>query len=182
MAHRVFVALWPGEATRRALSAWQNRWSWQGAARAALLDAADLHVTLHFLGAPSSDRLPALVDALRRIEIQPFSLHFGRGALWPRGLAVALPNAVPTTLLDLHGRIGTALRTLDFAVEDRPYRPHVTFARKAEGASAVDADGDEAIVWPARAFALAESVAAGDRRYRVIARFARARQPPSGAG
>jgi 2'-5' RNA ligase len=61
------------------------------------------------------------------------TLSQGRATSWPGGIAV-LELAAPPGLLQLHGSLADVLRTLDWPVEARPFRPHVTFARHAQGA------------------------------------------------
>lgn len=168
---RAFVALWPGERTRAALAAWQGRWRWSDArSTPSLLDAFDLHATLHFLGAVDVERLPDVAAALAAVTPSPaFALRLRTGELWRGGIAVALPLERPPALLDLHARVGAAFASAGFMLETRPYRPHVTFARRAAGVAPVNADPP--LAWPVRGFALACSAADGARRYRVIARF-----------
>lgn len=175
---RLFIALWPGEATRRALVDWQGRCSCAEPAGAALIGADDLHLTLHFLGTVDADRQPPLVAALGAVPLEGFTLSFGRAASWPHGLAIAFPVAMPPALVDLHARLGDVLKDLGHRVERRPYRPHVTLARRCAGMSAADA----VVAWPVRSFVLAGSAperTPEGRRYRLIGRFGLGRQPPS---
>ena len=128
---RLFLALWPSAALREALVAWQRDWSWS--AGAALVRPERLHLTLHFLGAVDAARLPALREGLD-VTGEPFKLdlHTGRPGVWPGGIAV-LETAAPPALLGLHARLGQALQALGLPLEARPWRPHLTFARKAAG-------------------------------------------------
>jgi 2'-5' RNA ligase len=129
---RLFLALWPDEATRESLAAAQRAWTWT--AGAALVPREKLHVTLHFLGPVPATRFGAL-QPLFDTRGEPFTLTTGnaRHHVWPGGIAV-LEFAAPPALQRLHAALGKALREHEFAIEDRPYRPHVTFARKAGGA------------------------------------------------
>jgi 2'-5' RNA ligase len=129
---RLFLALWPDDATRDSLAAAQQAWTWP--AGAALVPREKLHITLHFLGQVPAARLAALQPVVD-IGGEPFMLA-GDGArqqVWPGGIAV-LELAAPPALQRLHAALATALRAQDFPVEDRPFRAHVTFARKAWGA------------------------------------------------
>jgi 2'-5' RNA ligase len=65
------------------------------------------------------------------------------------------PLAVPDALLDLHAALGQALAGLGIALEERPFRPHVTMARHASGATPPHAPAH--IAWPVTGFALVES-------------------------
>ena len=62
-AVRLFIALWPPPAVQRALLSCQQAVCSPGLAWP--VPAAQLHLTLHFLGAVPRQRLPALQAALR---------------------------------------------------------------------------------------------------------------------
>jgi 2'-5' RNA ligase len=130
---RLFIALWPGEALRRAIASWQQAWSWPP--RAALVKPDRLHLTLHFLGDVPASRLPQLVEGLTA-RVEPFTLALGRGEVWPNGIALLRPDATPSALVRLHAVLGGELEQLGLPVETRPYRAHVTLARRARGAVA----------------------------------------------
>jgi RNA 2',3'-cyclic 3'-phosphodiesterase len=149
---RLFVALWPDAAVRAALADRRDRWQWNLGARPVRTDK--LHLTLHFLGAVPRARLPELRSALRR-PFTAFALEFRSPTLWPRGLAVIEPVAVPPPLGELHAALGAALLHLGLPCESAPWRPHVTLARRA--AAAVPPAQAAALHWPVRGYALVES-------------------------
>jgi RNA 2',3'-cyclic 3'-phosphodiesterase len=131
---RLFLALWPTPPVRRALQGLQARWHWPQAA--AVVDPARLHITLHFLGQVPQDR----VDEFRAALAVPFEPHVlalaqGRATVWPGGIAV-LELQAPRELQALHADLSRALQSLRWPLEERRYRPHVTFARRAQGARA----------------------------------------------
>jgi RNA 2',3'-cyclic 3'-phosphodiesterase len=128
---RLFIALWPGEALQQSIAAWQQAWSWPP--HAAPVKAERLHLTLHFLGNVAAARLPKLAQAMR-VPFEPFTLTFGQPEVWPNGVAVVLPDRAPAALLRLHAALGRELAALDLPVDERPYRAHVTLARRAHGA------------------------------------------------
>lgn len=163
---RLFLAVWPDAAVRDALAAWQRAWTWPPGA--ALVPSERLHLTLHFLGNVPVDEVPALTAALR-VRFEPFELHFGHAELWPGGTAVVRPDATPTALLGLHGRLAAALAGVDRPVEFRRYKAHVTLARRALGATAPAAQPK--FSWRADAgFVLVRSLP--DRAgYELLARF-----------
>lgn len=132
---RLFIALLPGEAVRDAMAAWRDAWTWPR--QAALVKTSRLHVTLHFLGDVPVEHIAALAPALA-VPFAPFTLRLDRAALWPHGLAVLEPDAAPDALQALHAALAGALRCAGLAVDERPYRPHVTLARRAKGAVAPD--------------------------------------------
>lgn len=150
---RLFIALWPDPAVRVALAAWSEHWQWNAAARR--VHAERMHLTLHFLGDVPRALLPALQPALR-LPFAPFSLLLGRAAVWRGGIAVLEPERVPQRLHLLHRALGEALRGLALPVETRPYRPHLTLARRASLALP-PAQGPQ-LRWPVRGYALVESL------------------------
>jgi 2'-5' RNA ligase len=129
---RLFLALWPDDAARETLAAAQRAWTWP--AGAALVPREKLHLTLHFLGPVPATRFAAL-QPLFGTRGEPFLLtaEGARHHVWPGGIAV-LELAAPSALQRLHAALADVLRAQGFGVEDRAYRPHVTFARKAWGA------------------------------------------------
>lgn len=159
---RLFLALWPGDAVREALRIRRDAWTWlRGAAP---VPVGKLHLTLHFLGAQPRARLPELLDGFV-VPFDPFTITIDAPAIWHNGVAVLEAHAVPAALLDLHARLAGALVALGLAPERRPYRPHVTLARRAVGAVAPP---DAApLDWTADGYALVESHLGGDG-YRVL--------------
>lgn len=160
---RLFIALWPTPAVRGALSAEQGRWCWP--AGVALTPADNLHLTLHFIGAIPAVRLPYVMQGLR-ISAPRFTLELDAPAVWPNRCAVWCASQTPTALAALHGTLAQALCALDLPVESRPFRPHVTLARHAAGATPPMACA--ALHWPVRGFGLVQSAAG---RYMPIARY-----------
>ena len=163
---RLFLALWPGDASRRALAAARDRWAWpQGAAP---VPTARLHLTLHFIGALPAARLAELGDALA-VPFAPFTLAFGRTALWHHGIASLCPIEVPGRLRELHAGLGAALRGAGIATETRPFRPHVTLAKRAQGAT--PPPEEPRWRWPLRGYALVVSEQRPALTYRVLRRY-----------
>lgn len=162
---RLFIGLWPDVAEREALLAHQRSWVWPP--RAACTQAPRLHATLHFLGDVARERLPSMRAALR-VPVNPFEMTFDRDELWPAGIAVLATTVPAPPLLDLHARLAQVLRVQGLRCERRPYRPHVTLARRAAGA-VVPAE-PPAIRWLVRGYELIESHPAAGR-YEVLERY-----------
>lgn len=159
---RLFVALWPDAAALRALTAWQARWSWPQ--RAVVVAPAQLHLTVQFIGAVPNARLPELAQALA-LPMHPFDLTLDRAEVWPQGLAVLCPDAVTDALTALHADLQAALQRLALPVDTRAFRPHVTLARKAAGASPPSAP--PTLRWSVQGFALVQSRGG----YRTLVRY-----------
>lgn len=161
---RLFVALWPDAGVRAALQAASALWHWQPGA--AVVGADRLHLTLHFLGALPRERIPELTRALR-LPFTRCELVLDRAALWRGGVAIVEPSAVPAPLVELQGALGAALHAIGLPVEARPWRPHVTLARRAHA----DVPRIAPIAWPLRGHVLVESHPHRRPRYEVIATF-----------
>ena len=160
-AQRLFIALWPDARVRAALSARRDAWQWPPGA--AIVNADKLHATLHFIGQVAAQQVDAVRDAIA-LPFTPFELTLREPAVWRGGIAV-LESDAPAALLDLQVRLGLALDALGLPVEQRPYRPHVTLARKARGAVP---PGATPVSWPVHDFALV--VSAGGE-YAVMQRY-----------
>jgi RNA 2',3'-cyclic 3'-phosphodiesterase len=164
---RLFIALWPDEPLRDALASWQQSWAWP--ARAARVPRERLHLTLHFLGDVPAEHLPRLVDGLTA-RFAPFELTLGHGEVWPNGVAVLRPENAPGPLLVLQAALRRELVALGVPVEARAYRPHVTLARRAQGAEPPACA--PAVEWLADSgYVLARSLPGG-AGYEVLHRFA----------
>jgi RNA 2',3'-cyclic 3'-phosphodiesterase len=163
---RLFIALWPGEALRRAITSWQQAWSWPP--RAALVKPDRLHLTLHFLGDVPSNRLPRLVDGLKA-RVEPFTLALREGEVWPNGVALLRPDTIPPALVRLHAALRRELEEQELPVESRSYRAHVTLARRAHGA--IPPQQGPNLRWPIDSgYVLVRSLPGG-AGYDVLARF-----------
>lgn len=170
---RLFIALWPDDALRRAFGAWAAPGLGGGGMKPVAPER--LHLTLHFMAGVPNDRLPALCAALR-VPFQPFELRFSHCQRWPGGLLVAPPDALPPALARLHADLGDALRRLGVPVEARAYRPHVTLARRYAGPPPCSARVPWS--WKVRAFALVQSRAHEGGAYTVLHRYRSRAQLP----
>lgn len=159
---RLFLALWPAPDERVRLVEHREQWSWP---RAASLVAHDrIHLTLHFIGPVERARV-AEVSAALNVPVQPFVLEMARAEVWPRGVAVLRPTQIPEQLTRLRADLGEALGELDLPLEARPWRPHVTLARRATGAVApLDS---QPLCWRVDGYVLVESLLGAGGGYRI---------------
>lgn len=128
---RLFIGLWPDEQVRQALFEHQQRWQWPPGA--ALVRRERLHITLHFLGDVAHDRIQCLQQALEGVRGSRFPVRCEGPQRWHGGLVV-LGVAASPPLLALQQAVGSELQALGLPLGRRPYTPHVTLARRAEGA------------------------------------------------
>jgi 2'-5' RNA ligase len=128
---RLFLALWPTHEVRAALAGHALQWHWPQAARRTAVER--LHLTLHFLGDVAAAQVPQLQQALR-LPWEGCALTLDAAEVWRGGIAVLEARVVPPALASLHQRLGDALRAQGIAVEERRLRPHLTLARRAQGA------------------------------------------------
>lgn len=166
LRRRVFFALWPDHTIAAALHE-TARGLWP-ACGGRLMRRDTLHLTLAFLGEVPNAALDRLSRAAARIEGAPFVLELDRVGSWHGQRIVWLaPHDVPAALSALVGDLDAALEAEGFALEARPFSPHVTLLRNA--CSAPPATGPAAVRWPVSAFALLESVrGVGVATYRVL--------------
>ncbi|WP_395703006.1 RNA 2',3'-cyclic phosphodiesterase [Aquabacterium sp.] len=163
---RCFVALMAPPAAQLQADAGRAAWLWPAGVRPLL--GADLHLTLHFIGDVAAARLPALQAALGRVRQPPVPVTLDTPMLWRSGIAVLAGDATPA-LRALHQALAAALADAGFALETRPWRPHLTLARRAGGAGLPA--GPQPLAWCAEAFTLACRAEGTARRYRELARW-----------
>jgi len=132
---RLFVALWPPEqAVKELADAIAGVRALEPAVRWTRTE--QWHLTLAFLGEVAEERLPELNGRLARAARRHPALslrfagsgRFGDRVLWTRVEGDREP------LRHLAASAAAAARRSGVAVDDRPYRPHLTLARGARGA------------------------------------------------
>lgn len=124
---RLFYALWPDAATRKALE------KWQPALKGRLVPPYNLHITLAFLGNQPASLLPILRTILNRLEAPALKLkldqlgHFARNRVAWAGMTF-----IPPELLQLHAALISELKENCIRHDERPqFVPHLTLARNA---------------------------------------------------
>jgi 2'-5' RNA ligase len=133
---RLFVAVEVGEEDRRALAAWAQEAV--GADKGMrVVDPAQLHLTLAFLGHRSLDEIEPLGAVVAGFAGRPAPVLRTAGALWlsprrPHVLTVAIED-VGSALAELHDAVWSPLEELGHERERRPFRPHLTVARVRHG-------------------------------------------------
>jgi len=168
---RVFFALWPGEAGRGGLAAWQPELHKLCGGRS--MRAATLHSTLVFLGDVAPHRLEALQLAAQEVQGKSFELVFDVARYWGHNhIVYAAPHIVPPQLVQLVHDLEQRLSKHRFRFDQHTFKPHVTLLRHAQWSDAPLPEMDK-VKWRCRNFALLQSAPdAEGANYRVLGRFA----------
>lgn len=168
---RLFFALWPPQAVRQALLAQvQGRLPPDHGRR---VHPADLHATLVFLGAVSAPRMPCIMEAAEGLDCGGFDLELDYLGYWKRPRVIwAGARRTPAVLTDRVRALQAHLQGCGFEPEPRPFRLHVTLARKARPIEEVGLESP--VIWPVAGFALVESVSLPGQanRYEVLKTWA----------
>lgn len=167
---RLFLALWPDQAEREALCAWQPPLQVLCGGKAMHPDT--LHCTLAFLGEVEMRRLEALALAAREVAMRPFDLELAAAHYWGHNhIVYAAPAALAPELGELVSRLEAALRRHRFHFESRAYKAHVTLLRHAQWTD-VPLPAMPFVRWRCREFVLVRSLSdARGARYEVLCRF-----------
>lgn len=94
----------------------------------------NLHITLQFLKSVDKDDIPSLIaHAQQQIKtLSCFSIVLGNLELFPsphRPQVISLHIPANQALNNLAMRVGQGIVQTGYAIEQRPYRPHVTLGR-----------------------------------------------------
>ncbi len=155
-ARRLFFALWPTREERRALSAAAAAAVGTSGGRA--VPEENLHVTLAFLGQvpPGRTALAHRVGSSGAHAAAPLVLRFERLAYWREPqILVALTAAAAAPVAALAATLQRAASAAGFLPELKPFRAHVTVARKVAHAAASTPLPN--VQWTCAEFALVES-------------------------
>ncbi len=108
------------------------------------VDPQGIHLTLKFLGNIATDQVPRIIEAITLASqgTSPLKLQIGGLGAFPnlqrpRVIWVAVTGEVDP-LIALQRGIDQALVPLGFAIEKRPFSPHLTLGRLRERASPVE--------------------------------------------
>lgn len=137
---------------------------------------ADLHLTLAFLGEVPADAMPVLQHAAADAATGPFALQLCCVDYWARpGVLCLLPEetAISRSIRQLARTLGDAAQIAGKATDDKPFRPHVTVARKVPRVAPQMSSWPQPLRTPlpftAHGFVLMESTSQQEGpRYKVI--------------
>jgi 2'-5' RNA ligase len=172
-AMRLFFALWPPESLSRALAGKADALACRFGGKPARRET--IHLTLAFLGEVAVARLPAVLDAGRRVAAASFDLVVDRFGGWRHNRLLWAGCAEPADgLRSLVARLREELRAASIAMDAAPrFAPHLTLVRKAGIVSAdVETLLPEPLLWPCSDFVLVHSrPAASGREYAILESF-----------
>ena len=153
--HRLFFALWPTDALRASLEPGIRALQPTGVGRPQRPD--QWHLTLEFLGAVPAARLADARAAADAVHAPCCEILLDAVEFWRRPEVLCLvARETPPALAGLVAQQRAALAGRGFQVESRPFRAHLTLARKVH--QPVGVVPFAPLHWPVESFALVESV------------------------
>lgn len=164
-ARRLFLACWPDGSVRAQLARLLPA---RGRDVGKPTDQQNLHLTLVFLGSVDGERLACLEEMAGGVAARACSLHLDAIGFWKRSQILWVGTSrVPQSLAGLVSALNGGIKRCGFAPETRPFKVHVTLARKVRRAPVQPVTAD--IDWPIRSFELVESqLTAAGARYTVM--------------
>jgi 2'-5' RNA ligase len=166
---RLFFAVWPDERVAAKLERWASEAS--RAAGGRVTRAQTIHLTLAFLGEVPSHRLPAALDAAKRVDVPAHAFAIEQARFWAHNRIVWVgPREVAGPLADLAAQLRRELQAEGFRLETRPFAAHVTLIRKACETGPLPQLPK--IDWPVSEFVLVCSTLSREGpKYEVLGRF-----------
>jgi 2'-5' RNA ligase len=153
--HRLFFALWPSDEFRAALEPRILALQPEGVGRPQRPD--QWHLTLEFLGPVPESRVALARDAAAGVQARPCQVLLDAVEYWRRpGVLCLVAKVVPEALCELVAQLRNGLAARGFQPESRPFRAHMTLARKV--VHPVSPVAFEPLHWPVADFTLVESV------------------------
>jgi RNA 2',3'-cyclic 3'-phosphodiesterase len=167
MAKNLFLAIWPGAMERLALSRLRDTLSLQAGHPT---HPEDIHLSLVFLGLASPDQRRCAEAATGRVRNPCFELSLDRLGSFPRArVQWCGADIAPPALTDLVTALRAELAGCGFLLDNRPYRPHATLARKAPAVAGRILEIP--IRWTVDSFVLASGQEGPPPRYRILRRW-----------
>ncbi len=172
LKQRLFLALWPDEKTRQNLYvAYQSTLAGSFEEAERPLGPASYHLTLHYLGQTGPDQKACYIEQAKRLSFTPFSMQIDTVGQFSRAAVSWLaPGKIPGELLQLHDDLRRNLADCGFKAEYRPFKPHITMARKFK--LPIQEQKITPLCWDVDRFVLVLSAPSTQGvRYRVIETF-----------
>jgi RNA 2',3'-cyclic 3'-phosphodiesterase len=152
---RLFFASWPTDELRVDLGQVLPKIEWASGGRR--VSVANYHLTLAFLGDVPATRVDAVREAVCRVRSPAFDLHLDRIEYWSKPQVLCLAaSAPPDAARTLVQGLWRVLDRAGFKADVRPFKAHLTLARKVERPPANRAI--DPITWRVDRLALVESI------------------------
>lgn len=164
---KLFFALWPSNKVRKKMEMVNQSIKENGIKK---VKPDNLHVTLVFLGNVDAESEVMIRESVEHINVQPFVLYFDQLDYWrkPRILCLSTQQYDPQ-LLVLVNALKSRVEPCGVKTEERPYKPHITLARKAHKLININV---LPIEWQAHAFCLVQSSSTTNGiHYQVLQRW-----------
>jgi 2'-5' RNA ligase len=164
---RLFFAAWPGAQVAQALA--EVSQALAGLAQGKPVPPEKIHLTLAFLGELTAEEAATAAEAASRLRAPGFEMTLDvvgsfRGARVAWAGCASMPSALEALQASLAGELGRR----GVKLEDRPFVPHVTLARRI--AKPVPRAPMPPIEWKADELTLVRSES-GTGRYTVLERW-----------
>lgn len=166
---RLFFALWPSAEQQQAWAESASHWLAGESGR--FVKAENLHITLLFIGETSHERRHCLEAMADSVVAQSFGLSFDHVCYWRRPQVIYLGvKEQPRALEGLVSSLRRGAEACDLKTERRPFKAHLTLARKAKHPSSEI--NLQAIDWQVNSFVLVRSkLSQMGARYEVLRRW-----------
>jgi len=126
---RTFFALVPEESVRLQFVTLARDVARRSRGRS--ISGEHVHLTLAFMGDVAVSSIPTLRGIGDHLTPRGAVLDFDTLGAWrASGVAWVAPSVLPPVLVELHATLHGALVEAGFEMESRPFRPHVTLARR----------------------------------------------------
>ena len=164
---RLFFAIMPDQPARDRLDRLARETARVSGGRASA--AFTLHLTIVFVGTVPAETLAKVRAAGDAIAWPSFELRLDAlGSFARAGIAWAAPSRVPPELATANRELARALADRGVPADARPYRPHVTLARRCS--RAIDGPIEPPIAWNVdRVVLMSSRLLSEGPRYREVA-------------
>ena len=123
---RLFFALWPSDAERRALVRWRDALP---KLRGRFVPAGNLHMTLAFAGSVDAGTRDCLMQRAADVHGEPCAVQLDRLGRFSRGLMWVGPQTCPAPLATLARSLSGLLEDCGLEPDPRPFHAHITLVR-----------------------------------------------------
>lgn len=128
---RLFFALWPSHEQRQEIDDATS--SFRSKLAGTWTEPGNWHVTLFYIGAFPEDEIAYLMTAAHKVDCPSLKLKFESMRFWKRPKIICLfASQIPRELLTLVRSVESTAQTFGVEPENRPYRAHMTVARRAK--------------------------------------------------